>query len=318
MKFGLFAGAVALIIYTIVAMLMGAPLPPATEETASPASEPSSSRARATLPAPATTTAPRPSPPPALTPSPTPLPLPVALEQYVAGLDGIYGVAARRLEGGEPVLINADRRYPSASLYKLLVMYRVFQRMEAGDLSPGETLTIQPRDMQDAGSDEGLSPGDSITVERALEAMITVSSNAASFALVRAVGGWDYTMGAAQELGMSSTYLDDYAWSSPADMLGFLELLARRQLVNPSASDRMVDLMKRQQIDNRIPALLPESVEVAHKTGELGDVRNDAGIVFAGDGTYVVVFMSDEISPGQAVEAEARMSRMIYDRFAGS
>ena len=203
------------------------------------------------------------------------------LEQYIAGLDGVYGIAARRLDGGEPVLINADRRYASASLYKLLVMYRVFQKMESGTLSPGDVLTIQPGDMQDAGSDEGLSVGDRVTVERALEAMITVSSNAASFALVRAVGGWSYTMGAAQELGMPNTYLDDYAWSSPSDMFKFLELLARRQLVSPSASDRMVELMKRQQIDNRIPALLPDGVEVAHKTGELENVRNDAGIVFA-------------------------------------
>ena len=317
MKSGIFAGVVALIIYTVVAMLMGAP-PSASEEAAPPLASPPPLRIGTISPATAIVAAPRPIPAPAMTPSPTPLPLSVVLEQHIAGLDGIYGVAARKLDGGEVVLINANRRYPSASLYKLLVMYRVFQKMDAGSLAPGDTITIHPGDMQDAGTDEGLSPGDSITVERALEAMITVSSNAASFALVRAVGGWDYAMGAARELGMPDTYLDDYAWSSPADMLRFLDLLARRQLVSPGASDRMMELMKRQQIDNRIPALLPGSVEVAHKTGELENVRNDAGIVFAGNGTYVVVFMSDEITPDQAVEAEARMSRMIYDRFAGS
>ena len=65
MKFGLFAGAVGLIMYTIVAMYTGAPPPSATEVATLALSEPSPSPARRD----ARAAAPLPSPPPAQTPS---------------------------------------------------------------------------------------------------------------------------------------------------------------------------------------------------------------------------------------------------------
>ena len=61
---------------------------------------------------------------------------------YVADLGGTYGVVALSLDDGRLVSINADDVFPSASMYKLLVMYRVYQEIERGDLSLGDQITI--------------------------------------------------------------------------------------------------------------------------------------------------------------------------------
>ncbi len=236
------------------------------------------------------------------------------LEGYISGLGGTYGVAAVSLDDGSGVFVNDETLFPAASMYKLLVMYRVFQAIDGGHLSPDDTLTITAADF--AGESDGIfSPGDSVSVGYALDVMITQSSNAAAYALTRAVGGWGVVASAADELEMYSTVLDGDFFSTPNDMAHFFRLLAERSLVSPSASEQMIDLLLAQTSCDRLPALLPADAQVAHKTGELPGVRNDGGVVRGASGRYVIVVMSQWGDPDEQVPAEAEISRMVYDYY---
>jgi beta-lactamase class A len=285
------------------------PSPPTTSPTArSPRPRPRAVPTRASL-----------APPPARpTPASTPMPLPEDLERYVADLDGIYGVAVRNLEDGETVLIDSEHVFPAASLYKLLVMYRVYQGIEEGWLSEDDVVVFQYGDLAEAEEGDDLAPGDAITVGDAVEWMITFSSNPAAYALARHIGGWNEVTAAAAELGMEdTTWGDEYFLTTPADMLRFFDLLGNRLLVSPEASDAMIAVLLRQQISDRLPAYLPSDAEVAHKTGDLPEVRHDVGIVFAGDSSWVIAVMSEWVDPEAASEAIAEISRRVFDRFGG-
>src|SRR5207248_5148937 len=72
----------------------------------------------------------------------------------------------------------------------------------------------------------------------------------------------------------------------------FFTLLAKRQLISPAASDRMLARLERQQINDRLPAQLPGGVVVAHKTGNLSGVTHDAGVIYTKTGPRVVVAMT--------------------------
>ncbi len=264
--------------------------------------------------------APRPAGAPAQpkpTVTPTPASLTDELESYVAGLDGTYGVAVLDLEDGQTVSINADRVFPTASLYKVLVMYRVYQAIGQGTLSAASKITIEAGDMVEADEWDKLSPGEVLTVGDAVDRMITSSSNIAAYALARQVGGWNGVLATASALGMKETTWDrkDFV-TTPNDMLHFFVLLANRSLLSPTASDEMTAVLLNQKINDRLPAGLPPGTKVAHKTGELPDVRNDGGIVFTNDGPYVIVLMSQGINPANAVKAEATISRMVFDWLA--
>jgi len=238
------------------------------------------------------------------------------LSDYLSGLDATYGVVAISLEGGRSIFINANAGFPTASMYKLLVMYRVFQAMDRGKLSSSDVVTIQDDDVIQDEPDGGFGPGDTPTVEEALHAMIAISSNAAALALVRELGGPTAITSAAWELGMDSTALaEDSFWSTPGDMALFFQLLANRSLVSPKASEQMIRLLLQQTINDRLPALLPEQAAVAHKTGEMDDVRNDGGIVYGPGGGYVIVLMSRGGTPEEEAEVEARLSYMVYREY---
>jgi beta-lactamase class A len=264
-------------------------------------------------------TRPRSDPPPALSTSrAADVPLSDELEAYVAELDGTYGVAVLDLEDGETVLINSEHVFPAASLYKLLVLYRMYQEIDAGRLSQDGIVVFQSGDLAEAEEGDNLVPGDAVTVADAVEWMITFSSNPAAYALARYVGGWNQVTVAATELGMDDTAWGDESFiTTPADMLRFFELLGNRSLVSREASDEMIAVLLRQQIGDRLPAYLPVDAMVAHKTGNLPGVRHDAGIVFTEGGSYAIVIMSEGVDPAVASEAIAEMSRMVFDRFGG-
>lgn len=239
------------------------------------------------------------------------------LEEYLRSRQGTYGVALRNLDTGQTVLINADSEFSSASTYKVLVMYRVYQYIEGGLLDASRLLTITQWDAVEGEPDNGVFPGETISVADALEAMITVSSNTSAYALTRLVGGWQSISIAANELGMSQTGLQaDGFRTTPADMLRFFEMLSQGQLVSANVSHSMMELLARQTVNDAIPSLLPDEAIVAHKTGELPGVRNDAGIVYGPGGRYIICMLSERANEDEAIESIAHVSLRAYQRYA--
>ena len=217
------------------------------------------------------------------------------------GLGGIFGIAVKDLGSGMTVYHNETFPFQAASLFKLPVMYEVFKARESGLLTFREELTIGPEDAaMDLGS-LAWPVGTRITVGTALERMITLSDNSSAFMLIRRVGTWRVNEDAL-ELGMNQTYIrgDDLS-TSALDMLRLLESIATGQAVDADSSAEMVQLMARQQVRNRIPALLPPEVTVANKTGNWEAAVHDVAIVYTPRATLAIVFLSDRVTDADAV-----------------
>jgi beta-lactamase class A len=238
------------------------------------------------------------------------------VEQVLSDRQGEYGVAIRDLDTGATVLVNADASFESASTYKVIVMYEVYQAMAQGTLSADDAVTVTEADLSDDDPDPEQYLGQTWTVADALNAMITVSNNTAAFALTRLVGGWDVIYAAAADLGMSgSDFHDGYFWTTPSDMMAFFQALASGQLISANASNRMVDLLEQQEVNDRIPALLPAGTPVAHKTGDLPGVKNDVGIVYGPGGSYVIAVFSQDADEDEATNVIAQISLLAYQHY---
>ena len=158
---------------------------------------------------------------------------------------------------------------------------------------------------------------------------MTISSNASAHALLRILGR-DEVNAAMVGRGLRDTLLPtsrtrtgvidtdgtQIAATSARDVLCYLVLLGRDQLAGPAANARMRDVLARQQINDRLPALLPPDARVAHKTGELTSVRNDVGIVSTPRGTWAIAVLSRDVEGTDASGVIARLSRHVYDYFA--
>lgn len=107
--------------------------------------------------------------------------------------------------------------------------------------------------------------------------------------------------------------------STPRDMGKLLELIATGQLINQEVCDGILDIMKRQQLRNRIPYLLPDKTIIACKSGTIGSVVNDVGIVYLpeGKGAFAIAaFSTGNASTKEGERMIARLTLTAYEHFA--
>ncbi len=98
--------------------------------------------------------------------------------------------------------------------------------------------------------------------------------------------------------------------SSPRDLVLLLEDIERRATLSVTSCDDIIDIMKWQKYNTILPLHLPEGSQVAHKTGSLRGIRNDAGIVYAPETTYCIAVCSKRLSDTVAGAAAVQQGRL--------
>ena len=105
---------------------------------------------------------------------------------------------------------NADALRHPASLTKIMTLYLLFEQMEAGKFRLDSRLEVSEHASQQAPSKLGLRPGQTISVEDAIRALVTKSANDVAAVVAEAIGGDEETFARmmtrkARVLGMSRT-----------------------------------------------------------------------------------------------------------------
>ena len=124
----------------------------------------------------------------------------------------------------------------------------------------------------------------------------------------------------------SRVYLDERVnMTTPREMGRLLEQIVRTAR-EPAAAlgslpaevcQRMLAIMARQQVRNRLPLLFPPAVDLAHKTGSLSRVSNDAGVLETPQGPCVISVFGKNLSDALAGQmAIARVGRAVYEAYA--
>lgn len=258
-----------------------------------------------------------------ITPSPTSLPSSSSLknivEETLLGTKGTYGIVVKNLITGEAYYHNEHKVYEPGSLYKLWVMGEVYNQIQSGKLTEDEILTDSIRKLNndfdiDPDSVELAEGTITLSVKDALNQMITISHNYAAFLLTKKV-----------QLSSIETFLKEHNFSKSAlgsppkttayDIALFFEKLYKEQLANGDNTRKMIDLLKRQTLNNKLPKYLPQNVAIAHKTGEINYLSHDAGIIFTGKGDYIIAILSETDAPAGAEEQIAKVSAAVYKYF---
>lgn len=124
----------------------------------------------------------------------------------------------------------------------------------------------------------------------------------------------------ARRLAASAFDADPRDTSTPEAMARLLEKIWRGQILSPSSSQLLLDIMRRSTTGaDRLKGMLPPGTEVSHKTGTIGGTTNDVGIISLPDGAghvIAVVFVraSDKPVP-ERERAIAQIARAVYDYF---
>jgi beta-lactamase class A len=105
-------------------------------------------------------------------------------------LPGTFGIAVLDLQSGDTWHVNADKAYPMMSVFKAPVAAAVLSRVEHGQNTLDQTLTLTRADL-DYGPIRDQFKGEQMTftVRQLLAAAVSKSDNSAVDALIRLIGG---------------------------------------------------------------------------------------------------------------------------------
>lgn len=243
------------------------------------------------------------------------------VDSVISSSKSRYGIYIKNLKTNEEYSHSGEEIFAPASLYKIWVMATVFEKIKTGALAENDPL---PADIKALNKKFGFSEEDAelksgilnFTVKSALEQMITISHNYATYALIEKVKRSEVEA-FIKRYGLTNSTMGTYEdlKTTAFDIGMLLEKIYKGEIVDSEYSGKMIEILLRQQKNDRIPKNLPEGVKVAHKTGELAGLRNDAGIVYTPAGDYILVVLSENSDVVKASEEIATLSKAVYEYF---
>ena len=264
------------------------------------------------------------SPDPKMTITPTPTiwvegALKKVVEEQLKDAKGKYAVVVKDLKTGESFYLLEHEAFETASLYKIWVMAAVYEKIAKGEIKKNEVLTDDVTKLNEtfhiSTESAELTGGTvSFSVEEALNRMITISHNYAALLLSKKIR-LAYVTDYLKNHNLSESFVGEPPKSTANDIALFFEKLYRGGSGDQKTNQEMINLLKQQKLQNKLPKYLPKETVIAHKTGELGLFTHDAGIVFGKKTDYLITILSESNSPVGAEERIAKISRAAYDYF---
>ncbi len=265
--------------------------------------------------------------------------LKLSIDSLLSVHKGYFAVSFKDLSTGNRFDINSRDNFHAASTMKTPVMIEVFKQAEQKMFSLDDSILIVNsfKSIIDS-SDYSLSLSDDSedglynrigkyeTIRNLVFKMITVSSNLSTNILIEKVGPKN-VMKTINQMGLQDIKVlrgveDRKAFdagrnntTTSYDLSVIFENISKKECVTKKASEEMIDILLSQKFNSMIPAKLPATVKVAHKTGSITNVQHDSGIVFLPDGrVYILVLLSKNlVSNQEGVEVISSISKLIYD-----
>lgn len=255
-----------------------------------------------------------------------------SLKQQLTGLMAQYpsikpSIYVWEYEQGQYIDIKANELYPAASIIKLPVLVRMFKSIESGQFKLNDEMKmLEQYRSSGSGNMQYGQAGRSFTMDYLAKVMIEDSDNTSTNMIMAKMGGMDDVNIGLRDWGISKTYvrtwLPDLGGTNKTtayDIAKILYNLDNPGFLNINSRESIIDYMSHVKNDRLIQAGLGEGALFIHKTGDIGTMLGDAGIVYAPNGKkYIVVILAMRPHNSyQGKEFIVKASETIYKAIAG-
>src|SRR5262245_37591504 len=232
----------------------------------------------------------------------------------VAPFKGKVFLYAKNLDTGETYSFNADERVRTASTIKIAVMIEAFARVNEGKAKwTDEVVLTKDKKVSGSGILSELSDNLHLTLRDAVNLMMILSDNTATN-LVLDVLTTDAVNARMESLGFKQIKINrkvgsggdsvagkdpenkkyGLGFATPHEMVLVMEKLDRGEIISPTASKEMIDLMKEEQARFAI-GRLQWDLPIASKYGALDRLRSAIGIIYSKKGKIAMAISCDDM-----------------------
>ncbi|MBF2078731.1 MAG: serine hydrolase, partial [Synechococcales cyanobacterium T60_A2020_003] len=250
------------------------------------------------------------------------------LKQDILAMSDIYsgltpGVFMLDLDTGNTIDINGDVSFAAASMIKVPVLVAFFQEVDAGRIQLDEMLTMEEADVASgSGNMQFSGVGTQYTALETATLMIIISDNTATNMLIRRMGGIEAVNERFRSWGLQTTVirnvlpdLEGTNTTTPKELAGLMTMVSNGDLLSIRSRDRMLDIMRRTHTATLIPTGVGDpDATIAHKTGDIGELVGDVGLVDMPNGKRyaITTLMKRSFNDDRAQEWIRQINSMIY------
>lgn len=207
------------------------------------------------------------------------------------------------MDNNNYVNINADTIYPAASIIKLPVLIQLYRAIEweKFGLKDNMYLTEYYRS-SGSGNMQYAQQGNAYSIYDLAKVMIQDSDNTATNMLMSKIGSMNDINAALKNWGIKHTHVQTWLpdltgtnYTTARDMGQMLYNIGNdnNSFFNINSQSDIINIMSKVKNVNLIKAGLPDDVSFIHKTGDIGTMLGDAGIVYLPSGQrYIVVILA--------------------------
>jgi beta-lactamase class A len=236
-----------------------------------------------------------------------------AVDSLVSASDAQVAVDLVELGGPDPGTwsTQADDQFTAASTYKLPLLMEEAQLIGSGRASTSDTICYQAGDWEDGWFGD-YGDGACYTRGELDERVAHYSDNTAAHMLVRTDGGGDALNAYAAQLGASESAFYDPNVTTASDLARLWQSEAAGRAGGAAAQAYLYPLLTGTEYESGIPAGVPSGVRTVHKVGFIDGVVNDAALVQAAGGPYVLTVCTDGQGGDAGWQLVAAISRAVW------
>jgi len=254
-----------------------------------------------------------------------------ALEARVGGRVGVFAIDP---DSGRSVAHRPDERFAMCSTFKWTLAAATLARVDRGELTLDRELAYGERDLLEYApkTREHVARG-RMSIEALADAAVTLSDNTAANLLLGVTGGPEGLTRFFRALGDSVSRLDrdeptlntnlprdPRDTTTPRAMAGALSAVLLGTALSPPSREKLTGwLLGCRTGADRLPAGVPESWKIGHKTGSgENGANNDVGVLWPpGRGPiFVASYLSESTASSKALAAaHAEVARIVVASF---
>lgn len=258
------------------------------------------------------------------------------IESTILKAGGEWGIIIEDLnDKTKKIVINDTELFAAQSIIKVPIMAAVFAAYENKKLNLNDLKKLRKEDIVGGtGILKDMSVGLEITVYDLVTLMIIQSDNTATNILIDLVG-FDEIKNMMEYGGMEkscfrkklmiypATNTDVENYITAADIHVFYKKIATGKIVSRYSSEKMIHILKKQQIRNALPFYLPENDnniigegskwELGNKTGTGHRIQHDVGILYVQNQSLLITVLSKNLLAVKSLHTIAHIGKEVYN-----
>lgn len=229
------------------------------------------------------------------------------------------------LDNGAYVSLNGTTAIPAASTIKIPILVAFFEEVDAGNIQLEQMLTMDKEVIASGSGDmQYMAVNKQFTALEVATKMIVISDNTATNMLIRQIGGKDILNERFKQWGLTQTIINNLLpdlegtnKTSSEDLSKLLARVERGDLISLRSRDRLLAIMEGTRTRTLLPQGLEKEANIAHKTGDIGTIIGDAGIIDMPSGKRYIgaVFAERAYNDPAGRSLIQDFSRTVYQHF---